>query len=51
MKFRIQHSKQFSKSDVVDIARALGVRVTDSMSVDAIKRAIEAAIPDPKSDN
>jgi hypothetical protein len=44
MKFRIQHSKQFSKSDVVDIANALGIKVTDSMTVDAIRRALEAGI-------
>lgn len=37
-KFRITASKQFSKSDIVDIANALGLKVTDSMSVADLRR-------------
>lgn len=35
--FRIQASKQFSKSDVVDIARAMGINASDAMSVANLK--------------
>ena len=49
MKFR-HNSQQFAKSDIIDIANALGIKIHDRMTVPQIRAKLEAAIPDAKQE-
>jgi hypothetical protein len=44
MKFR-NNGQQFAKSDIIDIANALGIKIHDRMTVTQIRAKLEAAIP------